>query len=116
MNLSVPSRRTLVRHVHDLYDIEKNSLIEELKSIKYVSCTADMWSSHKQGFLGMTVYYVDPNSLLHRSHALTCRRFQYSHTGESIAIMTAEILKEFNLIDRIVGIVTDNAANMVKEF
>ena len=105
-----------MRHVHDLYDIEKNSLIEELKSIKYVSCTADMWSSHKQGFLGMTVPYVDPNSLLCQSHALTCKQFQHSHTGESIAIIIAEVLKEFNLIGRVVDIVTDNAANMVKAF
>ena len=107
-----------MRHVHDLYDIEKNSLIEELKFIKYVSCTADMWSSHRRGFLGMTVHYVDPNFLLilRRFHALTCRRFQHSHTGKHIAIIIAEVVKEFNLIGKVVDIVTDNAPNLVNAF
>ena len=62
----------------------------------------------------MTVHYVDPNSLLRWSHALTCRWFQHSHTGERIAIIIAEVLKEFNLIGRVVDVITDNAANMVK--
>jgi hypothetical protein len=72
-----------------------SSLILELEKIKYVSVTADLWSSHKRGFLGLTVHYVDEISVQRKSNVLACRRFKHSHTGEQIAKMMSEIFEEF---------------------
>ena len=41
-DVSVPSRRTLVRNVGELYKTEKKALMDELQKVRFVSCTADM--------------------------------------------------------------------------
>jgi hypothetical protein len=112
----VPSRRTLMRNMNELYKTEKKKLISKLQEVKYASCTADLWSSHNRGFLGMTVHYVDLLTLDRVSHMLVCRRFEHTHTGQRIAQKIAEVLKEFGIRDKVVNFVTDNAANMVKAF
>ena len=115
-DVTLPSRRTLMRNMNELYKTEKKKLISELQKVKYVSCTADLWSSHNRGFLGMTVHYVDLQTLDRVSHTLVCRRFEHTHTGKRIAQKIAEVLKEFGITDKVVNFVTDNAANMVKAF
>ena len=72
--------------------------------------------SHNRSFIGMTVHYINPLNVEHVSHTLLCRRFENSHTGELIAKTVAVVLKEFQIVDKMVDIVTDNAANMVKAF
>lgn len=112
----MPSRRTLMRNMNELYKTEKKKLISKLQEVKYVSRTADLWSSHNRGFLGMTVHYVDLLTLDRVSHTLICRRFEHRHTGQRIAQKIAEVLKEFGITDKVVNFITDNAANMVKAF
>lgn len=115
-DVMIPSRRTMMRNMNELYKTEKKKLISQLQEVKYVSCTADLWSSHNRGFLGMTVHYVDVLTLDRVSHTLVCRRFEHTHTGQRIAQKIAEVLKEFGITDKVVNFVTDNAANMVKAF
>jgi hypothetical protein len=115
-SVTIPCRRTVVRRVNDMYDCQKTALVEQLKSVDYVSCTADLWSSHKRSFLGMTVHYIDQLTIERRSHALICRHFAHSHKGERIAEMIADVSSEFGLTEKTVDILTDNAANMVKAF
>jgi len=115
-DVTLPSRRTLMRNMNELYKSEKKELIDEMQKVQFVSCTADPWSSHNRGFLGMTVHYVDILTLARVSHTLICRRFQHSHTGQRIAQKIAEVLKEFRITDKVVNFVSDNASNMVKAF
>lgn len=113
-HIQMPSRRTVSREIDALYEEKKHSLIMELEKIKYVSVTADLWSSHKRGFLGLTIHYVDEISVQRKSNVLACRRFKHSHTGEQIAKMMSEIFEEFQVASKITCCVTDNAANIVK--
>jgi hypothetical protein len=112
--LRLPSRRTLGRRINDLYDVEKKYLIDELKLVQYVSVTIDLWSSHKRGFMGITLHYVKVDTLRLVSHALGCRRLKNSHTGDHVAEMMAKIFNEYGITSKITCCVTDNAANMVK--
>ena len=89
-------------------------MIEELKHVQYVSVAADLWSSHKRGFLGLTVHYIDAERLERVSHVLACRRFRHSHTGQQIAAVMAGIMDEFQLTSKVTACITDNAANMAK--
>ena len=109
-HVSLPSRRTLTRQVSDAYKTSKQEMIAELQNVKHVSCTADLWSSHNRSFIGMTVHYINPLNVERVSHTLLCRRFENSHTGEVIAKTVAVVLKEFQIVDKMVDIVTDNAA------
>lgn len=115
-HVTLPSRRTLMRSMNQLYKSEKKALIDELQKVKFVSCTADLWSTHNRGFVGMTVHYVDCLTLVRVSHTLVCRRFEHSHTGQRIAQKMASVLKEFGITGKVVNFVSDNAANMVKAF
>lgn len=113
-HIQMPSRRTVSREINTLYDEKKHALIMELEKVKYVSVTADLWSSHKRGFLGVTIHYVDEITVQRKSNVLACRRFKHSHTGEQIAKMMSEIFEEFQVATKITCCVTDNAANIVK--
>jgi len=112
----IPSRKTLVRIIESSYASSKSQLVETLSNIKWMSATADIWSAHKRAFMGVTLHYVDPQSLKIQSIALACRRFRDSHTAEAIAKMLRKILDEFAVTDNIVNVVTDNAANFAKAF
>ena len=41
------SRRTAGRRLDAMYDEAKTKFINELTKIRWMSCTADLWSSHK---------------------------------------------------------------------
>jgi hypothetical protein len=113
---TLPSRRTLNRRLCDVYEIEKAKLIAILDTTKWVSATADIWSSHKRSYLGVTVHFVHPLTLAMVSSVLTCRRFKGSHTGQAIGEMLSSIFSEFNITSKIQNVVTDNAANFTKAF
>ncbi len=113
---TLPSRRTLNRRLGDLYEIEKVRFMAVLDKTKWVSATADIWSAHKRSFLGVTIHFVDPETLKMVSAVLTCRRFKGAHTGQAIGEMLASIFLEFNITSKIQNVVTDNAANFTKAF
>ncbi len=115
-NLHLPSRRTLGREVNEMYVAHKQLLIDDLQNAKYVSITADLWSSHKRSFMGMTVHYLDSKTLHRISKILVCRRFTFSHTGDKIAALMMQVLREFNITHKVTSCVTDNASNFVKAF
>lgn len=113
-DVQMPSRRTLGRQIEDLHQLHKADLIAELTNVTYLSVAADLWSSHKRGFLGITVHYIDPERLERVSHVLACRRFKGSHTGQQIAAVMTGIFEEFEITSKVTACITDNAANMAK--
>jgi hypothetical protein len=112
----LPSRRTASRHLHTMYDTQKCKLIAALQSVKWISATADIWSAHKRAYLGVTIHYVNPNTLQMTSLALACRRVRGAHTGDAIGRKLAASFKEFQIQSKVVNVVTDNASNMCKAF
>lgn len=113
---TIPSRRTLNRRLQCLYEMTRNETIEAFQKAKWMSATADAWSAHKRAYMGVTVHYVNQETLHLESVSLCCRRFRNAHTGEAIAKMLLEILEEFNIVQKMQNIVTDNAANFAKAF
>jgi len=70
--VTVLSRRTLGRRIDDLEQTMLRKLVEVLSLPTYVCTTADIWSSNRRSFLGVTVHWIDDD--LHRaSAALTCK-------------------------------------------
>jgi len=110
------SRRSLGRRISKLYTEEKQNLISEFQNARWLSATADAWSSHKRAFMGVTAHYVDPVNFEMKSTVLGVRRFKHAHTGEAIAKILLSMLNEFGIRSKVLNIVTDNAANMTKAF
>ncbi len=113
---TLPSRRTMGRRLDELYAAEKLSLMSTLSNTRWVSATADIWSSHKKAYMGVTIHFVHPETLQMVSSALACRRFKGAHTAPRIADILSSIFTEFHIESKLQNVVTDNASNFSKAF
>lgn len=82
---------------------------------QYCCAQADIWSSRRmRGFIGVSLSYIHNHKM--ETRLVSMKRFMGSHTAENIADVYQNIIKRFASQTTVVGIVTDNAANMVKAF
>ncbi|KAH7968660.1 hypothetical protein HPB52_010522 [Rhipicephalus sanguineus] len=89
----------------------------QLSAQNYVATTADVWSTPHRSFMGVTVHWIDTDSLCRKSLALACRRFPGSHTYDRVADILEEIRETYDIpLQKIVATVTDNATNFAKAF
>ena len=65
------------------------------------------------GYIGVTCTYIDKQFNLNET-ILAIKYVPYPHTGETIAEEIQNILNEWNLINKVFTITTDNGSNMVK--
>jgi len=95
--INVPSRRNLGRKIHNLFEDTKEKIINDIKDIKYVCTTTDVWSSKKRSFLGVTIHWIDVDNFQRRSSSLACCRFRWTHSYEKISDLLQAIHLEYNL-------------------
>ena len=108
-----PSRQTLTRSIPDLYEEIKGKLQKELDSCKYVAVTTDIWTSlQTKSYCCVTVHYITMDWLI-RSALLETFEFDTAHTAVNIRSELLRVASAYNLADKIVCAVTDNASNMV---
>uniref|UniRef100_A0A8C9Y9X4 HAT C-terminal dimerisation domain-containing protein n=1 Tax=Sander lucioperca TaxID=283035 RepID=A0A8C9Y9X4_SANLU len=82
-----------------------NELKKVIEAQQYVSTTADMWSANNKSFMGVTVHWIDADTLKRKKAAIACRRFR------------EEIFSQYGLTyDKVTACVTDNRSNFVKAF
>lgn len=112
----VMSRRTLGRRLNEM----ELQMIEKLKQVlseqTFVCTTADIWSSNRRSFLGVTAHWINISSLSRESAALACRRFPGSHTYYRIAELLYDVHENFGISNKVCLTVTDNGSNFVKAF
>lgn len=110
-------RRNVCARIKDLYAKMTTNLTDRLAHVDYSCTTADLWSCNNRSYLGVTVHWLEfvdgiPKRL---STALACRRMKGSHTFSHLAKALHGIHSKYNFtLDKIVSIVTDNAANFQK--
>jgi hypothetical protein len=71
-----------------------------IEKATHVSTTADMWSSRRRSFLGMTVHWIE-SDLQRRSACLAVRRAIGSHTHNVFAAAIEIVHKEFGIISKV---------------
>lgn len=111
-----PNKRKYFSHkrIPEIYVETKNRIKSLLNEIEYCSATCDGWSNPSMdAFYSLTVHFIDKNFKM-ISICLECAPFYESHTGVEISSWINETLNEWNLIDKIVCITTDNGTNMIK--
>ncbi|GBB84907.1 hypothetical protein RclHR1_01150011 [Rhizophagus clarus] len=110
-----PFTDTIHNDIIKIFDSEKEHIKTELQKIPgKFSFTLDGWTSRNQlSFLGITIHWITSNWKL-KSTVLDFFHIEGPHSGENIASKFFEILKEFNLLPKILGVSTDNASNMNK--
>ncbi|XP_017888665.1 zinc finger BED domain-containing protein 1-like, partial [Ceratina calcarata] len=107
-----PSRNTL-RHtiLPQVYKSVKDLIMKNLQQIDYVSITTDLWTNlNKQSYLTVTSHYCLRNKSY--SNVLATKALNENHTSEYITHILRIILSEFQIYEKTVAVVTDNAANM----
>ena len=112
----VPSRKHFTSKL--LYEKSvkvKNDLAHQLKMAQDVCVTIDLWSNKQtKSFIGITGHYILDWTL--KSVMLACKRFKGIHTADNIAKEFDETMCTFEISDKIVQVVTDNASNMINAF
>jgi hypothetical protein len=74
--------------------------------------TTDSWTSVSGDcYLALTVHFINDECEL-RSFLLECFQYNEKHTAENLAAETKRILTEWSIYNKVVALVTDNAANM----
>lgn len=113
--LIVKKRTFFTQRLQMEYLNTKTSLILALEKALHVSTTADMWSSRRRSFIGMTVHWLG-SECSRRSACLAVRRVIGSHTYDVIANAIDSIHKEFGISSKVNCTITDNDSNFLKAF
>lgn len=64
----------------------------------------------------MTIHWLDPDTLERHSAGIACRRLIGKHTYDVLAEVIEAILTEYQILDKTLHVVTDNATNFAKAF
>jgi len=65
--------------------------------------------------MGITIHFVDPETLMMVSSALACRHFKGTHTGEKIGQMLASVFAEFNIESKVQNVVFQTDESMQEQ-
>lgn len=113
---TVMARTTLRTRIANAYSEMVGKLMQDLDGVQFVCTTADIWSSNRKSFLGMTIHWISKGNV-RQSRALALRRITGSHTFDNVAQLICAIHEQFELdATKVVCTVTDNASNFKKAF
>lgn len=110
----IPNRHTLSKvSIPALY---QKCLIEtkEMIATEAISgcITTDCWTSRNNaGYIAITFHFIENNFLL-KSVLLSCHEFSDSHTSQNLSQKIKSIIQEWNLENKIIFAVSDNASNI----
>ncbi|CAH2227961.1 jg9153 [Pararge aegeria aegeria] len=107
---TTPSRTVILNRLN--HDFVKKEIVSVLKNFPFVSITTDAWLSlSTKSYMTINVHAIDELYNL-RSFTLDTIEMPESHTAINIHNRLSQSLKEWGIFDK-VGVVHDNAANMV---
>ncbi|KAM4018541.1 deformed epidermal autoregulatory factor 1 homolog isoform 2-T2 [Anomaloglossus baeobatrachus] len=110
----IPSRKTISQTVLPrMYNRERDSLQERIKSASAVCLTTDCWTSRTTtAFISVTCHYIENYKMV--SSLLECVELCESHTADNLAEELLRIAKNWQIESKVICCVTDNAANITK--
>lgn len=88
----------------------------ELKKVKFLSATCDIWSCKHRSYIAVNVTYINPKTFKSKSFLIAIERFEGSHTNDAVANKLKNIFKRFGIFGKVVGVTTDNGSEFVAAF
>ena len=108
-----PCHKTISKVLSHQRDDLVESIKSDLENVPSVSVTTDLWTSHAgDNYCVLTVHYITGEWMMDSS-VLACHKLVGDRTAEFLAAFLQEQAAEWVIEDKIAGITTDNAANMV---
>ncbi|XP_076301940.1 E3 SUMO-protein ligase ZBED1-like [Lasioglossum baleicum] len=90
----------------------EEKMTQNLRATASVACTTDCWSSLTQDtYITLTVQFIDKQWNI-QSYTLTTHEMEERHTAENIANELKRTLDDWEITNKVVSIVTDNASNI----
>lgn len=111
----IPSRKTVTQSLlPQMYEMTIEKVKNQLINVSAVCMTTDGWTSlNNESFVAVTVHFIDPSNETQLSSVLLgCTKFRERHTAENLAIFLINIVDEWNLNNKIAGVLSDNASNI----
>ncbi|KZS06733.1 Uncharacterized protein APZ42_029715 [Daphnia magna] len=110
-----PCRNTITYNYHPaLYEEARLKLIHELERVDYVALTTDCWTSlNNYSYLTVTAHYINPK-MKRVSRVLKTVHMENNHTADNLRNELFSIVDRWGIRNKIVGVVTDNTANIKK--
>ncbi|KAK3920205.1 LOW QUALITY PROTEIN: E3 SUMO-protein ligase ZBED1 [Frankliniella fusca] len=114
----VMGRKTVRARVNAAFEKLKADLRAELAKADRVGATSVAWKGYGRGYLGVTVHWLNPDTLQMRSAALAlaCRRTVGRQTLDALGTALQDIFQEWGIQGKVSRTVTDNGSNFVKAF
>ena len=98
--------------LESMLEDSQKELRERLYQCEFISLTIDGWSSRRSlSMLGVIVNFTNVNGKL-STGLLGFRLFKGNHTGRNIAEFIIDFANEWGILNKIIRIGSDNAANM----
>ncbi len=93
----------------------QRKLKETLTQVEAACLTTDLWTStSNSSFMAITVHYWDEREECLSAAVLDCHRVQGRHTADLIRDEMKRILDDFNISNKVLAVITDNASNVKK--
>ncbi|KAL7861685.1 hypothetical protein SRHO_G00131260 [Serrasalmus rhombeus] len=109
----LPSRSIIINRVHELYEMERAKLAQDLELTATIAFTGDYWISlGKDSYLGVTGHYTDEQWQLH-SHTLTVMEPEERHHAAMCVKHFMDVVKQWNIESKVSTLSTDSARNMI---
>lgn len=110
----LPSRKVLSEVVlPEVYKSLSSELKRMLNFVENLSITTDMWSSDSnRSFLTVTAHFISDFQI--HSSVLSTQEIITDHSAPNISEAINNILDKWEINEKVVTVVTDNAANMKK--
>ncbi|XP_023217520.1 zinc finger BED domain-containing protein 1-like isoform X1 [Centruroides sculpturatus] len=95
----------------NLYSESVNNLKSILSQVKNVGVTTDIWTSvSNQTYLTVTAHFIHDDEM--HARVLCTRKLINTLTAENIGSVLSTILKEWDVFDKVVTVVSDDKANI----
>ena len=103
----IPSADTISNKITNIFNYEQANLQKKLQEILgKISFTLDTWTSKNQkSFIGVIAHWISKDWKLQQCTIEFCH-FEGSHSGKNLAEVFFKILKDNNLLTKVIIIIT----------
>lgn len=92
-----------MRDLDVIYKTMKADLTNLLSKVSYVATTADSWTGHNKSFLGMTVHWINKETLKREKVLLACKEMSVSQTSNIQANNIMDIHQQFGIEHKVLN-------------
>ncbi|XP_067624168.1 E3 SUMO-protein ligase ZBED1-like isoform X3 [Eurosta solidaginis] len=113
----LPSKTTLKNvHIQNMYEQCRSKLRDLLSAVEYLAITTDCWTSAAtESYITVTCQFIDPDFSMRTAVLSTMPLLEATnHNADNIAKSLHDIFINYDILDKVTYIVTDNASNITK--